>query len=113
MKLKKLLILILPLALIIGFFVYRNFSISKNPKDVVTITATAPSTVFDLLKSTSKITYKTYSFGTMVESINGLKNTPELAWIFYVNGQSASVGADQYQLQPGDVVEWKYVKPQF
>jgi hypothetical protein len=56
---------------------------------------------------------KKYSFGTLVESINGLKNTPDKAWIYFVNGASAAVGADSYQVQPGDVIDWKYVTPQF
>lgn len=29
-------------------------------------------------------------------------------WVYMVNGESASVGCDQYVLQPGDRVEWHY-----
>ena len=29
-------------------------------------------------------------------------------WVYLVNGESASVGCDQYELQPGDRVEWRY-----
>lgn len=29
-------------------------------------------------------------------------------WVYYVNGESPSVGCDQYVLQPGDSVEWLY-----
>jgi hypothetical protein len=56
---------------------------------------------------------KVYSFGTLVESIAGQKNTPQLAWIYYVNGNSADVGADAYLVQPGDTIEWKYTQPSF
>ena len=29
-------------------------------------------------------------------------------WVYMVNGESASVGCDQYVLKPGDRVEWRY-----
>jgi hypothetical protein len=54
---------------------------------------------------------KKYSFGTLVESIGGLKNSPDKAWIYFVNGASAAVGADSYLVKPGDTIEWKYLKP--
>jgi hypothetical protein len=56
---------------------------------------------------------KQYSFGTLVEAIAGQKNTPNRAWIYFVNNQSASVGAASYKPAPGDVIEWKYLKPAF
>lgn len=56
---------------------------------------------------------KEYDFGILVESIGDKKNTKDLAWIYYVNGKSAEVGADKYELKDGDVVEWKYIKPNF
>lgn len=56
---------------------------------------------------------KEYDFGILVESIGDKKNTKDLAWIYYVNGKSAEVGADSYKLSNGDVVEWRYVKPSF
>lgn len=55
---------------------------------------------------------KKFSFGTLVESIGDSKNSLESAWIFFVNGQSASSSADSYLLHPGDRIEFKYVKPQ-
>lgn len=59
------------------------------------------------------LVFKQYSFGVLVESINGYQNTPDLSWIYFVNSRSPEVGADQYQIQPGDTIEWKYIKPQY
>ena len=56
---------------------------------------------------------KQYDFGILVESIGDKKNSKDLAWIYYVNGKSPDVGADKYELKNGDVVEWKYQKPDF
>ena len=36
-------------------------------------------------------------------------NAPYRYWSFYVNGTMADVGAKQYAVQPGDVVEYRYV----
>ncbi|MBN1169375.1 DUF4430 domain-containing protein [Candidatus Woesebacteria bacterium] len=56
---------------------------------------------------------ESYDFGVFVKSINGLDSDTEMAWIYFVNGQSGQVAADQYQLSSGDVVEWKYVQPEY
>ena len=56
----------------------------------------------------SQVVTKQYDFGAFVESINGKVSSAEQAWVYYINGESATVGADQYQVQPGDSFEWKY-----
>lgn len=54
---------------------------------------------------------KEYDFGTMVEAIDGKKNTKDRAWIYYVNGKAGEVGAQDKRVMAGDLVEWKYVPP--
>lgn len=54
-----------------------------------------------------------YDFGVLVDSIGGKQNTDKMAWIYFVNGESASVGADQYELKPGDTILWKYTEPTY
>lgn len=54
---------------------------------------------------------KNYDFGSLVEAINGQKNTSDKAWIYFINGQAATQAADKQELKAGDVVEWKYEKP--
>ena len=56
---------------------------------------------------------KEYDFGSLVESVGDKVNSKEKAWIYYVNGESGTEGADMYQLKMGDLVEWKYVPPIF
>lgn len=78
----------------------------------------AAKTAFELLEKVAEengitMDVKKYDFGMLVNSIDGRENTKDLAWIYYVNGKSADVGADSYQLKEGDVVEWKYIKPIF
>ncbi|MCL4382460.1 MAG: DUF4430 domain-containing protein [Patescibacteria group bacterium] len=56
---------------------------------------------------------KQYDFGVFVEGIGGVENTKEKAWIYFINGKSAEVAADKYELKNGDIIEWKYIKPNF
>lgn len=58
------------------------------------------------------VTIKTYPFGALVEAIDAFANSADNAWIYFVNGQTASVGASDYEVRPGDVVEWRYIKPE-
>jgi hypothetical protein len=65
-------------------------------------------TVMRFLQGVRKVT--TRFGGGFVQSINGLAGdqTAEDDWFFYVNGSEASVGAADYKLSPGDVVQWDY-----
>ena len=57
------------------------------------------------------IEIKTESFGSYVDSLDGLKGgTDGKYWMYSVNGKTAEVGADQYKLAEGDVAEWKFTK---
>ena len=49
--------------------------------------------------------------GGFVQSIDGLSGqgaSDTEDWFYYVNGLEASVGAADYDLSPGDVVQWDY-----
>jgi hypothetical protein len=59
-----------------------------------------------------RVEVKTYSFGSLVESIDARANTADKAWIYFVNNAAASVGADSYFIRPNDVIEWRYTKPE-
>ncbi len=68
------------------------------------------------LQEEGKINFKekTYSgMGKLIEEINGLKNSGEKNWIYYVNSKKANVGVSNYKIIPGDVVSWKYEKTNF
>lgn len=54
---------------------------------------------------------KEYGFGVLVEAIGGKQNGADRAWIYYVNGQAATVGAGELKVQAGDQIMWKYEKP--
>ncbi|HLC94858.1 MAG TPA: DUF4430 domain-containing protein, partial [Patescibacteria group bacterium] len=59
-------------------------------------------------KENISIETKKFDFGTLVISIDGVENTEKTAWIYYINDESATVGADAYTLSDGDIVSWRY-----
>lgn len=74
--------------------------------------------VFSLLQKVAgendlEMETKQYDFGVFVQSIDGYESSADMAWIYYVNGESGSVAADQHELTNGDMVEWKYIEPEF
>jgi len=67
--------------------------------------------LMEQLKEEGKINFKdkTYTgMGKFIEEINGVKNSGEKNWIYYVNGKKANIGVSNYKIKPGDVVSWKY-----
>lgn len=66
-------------------------------------------TVMRFLRGSNKV--KTRYGGGFVQSIDGLSGTGrggEKDWFFYVNGIASDRGAADYDLHPGDVVQWDY-----
>lgn len=72
------------------------------------------STVYDLMTKISSTTNfrfnaKLFSgLGYFIDEINGIKNTSNAYWFYYLNGNRASVGISAYTLKPNDVISWKF-----
>jgi Domain of unknown function (DUF4430) len=59
----------------------------------------------------SKFDLETRYGGRFVQAIDGLKGTGATGmrdWFFFVNGVESEVGAAEYELSPGDRVQWDY-----
>lgn len=74
---------------------------------------------FDLVKQVAEennigLKYKDYGgeLGIFIEAIGGVENNIEQWWQYWVNGNYSVVGAGSYLLQPGDLIEFKFVKGQ-
>jgi hypothetical protein len=48
--------------------------------------------------------------GFFIESIGNRRNRGGLFWTLYVNGAYSDVGASNYVVKRGDVIEWRYEK---
>ncbi len=75
------------------------------------------TSVYDFMKKLMEekevtFTEKNYSgIGKFIISLNGVSGDKDHAWIYYVNGNEASLGVSTQIINPGDVVSWKYEKP--
>lgn len=77
-------------------------------------TAAAGSTAFDVMKAVCSENGISLNYGAdkYIVGINGLNQFDcgeQSGWLYYINGESAMVGADEYVLENGDSVEWRYV----
>ena len=73
-------------------------------------------TAFDLMKELQsngsiEFVYEESNVGVFVNSVNNIENnvSDNIFWMFYVNDKMAGVGIGAYDLQNGDVIEWKYI----
>jgi hypothetical protein len=88
--------------------VTRDFGRTDLHVDAAKDAVRESDTVMRFLQGAAKVT--TRFGGGFVQSINGLAGdqAAEHDWFYYVNGSEASVGAADYKLSPGDVVQWDY-----
>lgn len=77
------------------------------------------TTALELLREESAeedfiLSEKKYAgLGSMVERIGPLENGKGgKYWTYTVNGEFAAVGADMYEMQPGDAIEWTFAVPE-
>lgn len=71
------------------------------------------ATVFDLLSQAGlDLNYTEYDVGIFVDAIEGIKNNGEekMNWMYYINGETAKVGARECIVKPNDKIEWRYEK---
>lgn len=75
-------------------------------------------TAFSVLEQAAKkdnieVATTKYDFGVMVNSVGAYKGGDDgKYWMYYVNSKVPEVGADQYKVGAGDIVEWKFEKSQ-
>lgn len=67
----------------------------------------------ELLRASHRVETKSFDFGEMVQSIDGVKAPATHFWAFYVNGNLAEVGAAEYQTKGDETISWKLQKIEF
>lgn len=68
------------------------------------------STAMDALSATMyTIVSEEGQYGPFITSINGVDQTDSSAWTYTVNGEQPTVGAGEYVLNDGDVMEWTLI----
>jgi len=72
--------------------------------------AVAGTTAFELIAKNFDVKYESYEIGKLITCINGVcgDKAKNRFWLFYVNGQFASVGTDKYVVRNGDGILMNY-----
>ena len=119
----SLLVFVLVVIVVVTGFIYKNSQTTKTQSSVaesvseskstevskiVTYNGVEGKTAFDLLNEKYTVEAETSSFGVMVNSINGLKNSDTEYWLYSVNDKSPDVGADKFFTKNSDQVKWEY-----
>lgn len=89
----------------------------NDKRESMTFTPRPEQTVFDALKNFAQekeisLDTKQYDFGIFVKAIGGYESGSDKAWIYFINGNSGTIAADKQQIKAGDLIEWKYIKPE-
>jgi len=88
----------------------KQSPVELEQKCVITYPGVDGHNALDLLKATHQVGTQKFSFGEMVNSIDGVKAPATDFWAFYVNGQLANVGAGDYQTKSTDLITWQLQK---
>ncbi|OGG87268.1 hypothetical protein A3B87_00145 [Candidatus Kuenenbacteria bacterium RIFCSPHIGHO2_02_FULL_39_13] len=77
------------------------------------------TSVYDALLSITaqnkiKLQTKEYDFGILIEAIGDKTNGQDNKyWLYYINGEMPMVAVNNYKLNPGDKVEFKFEESKF
>ncbi len=77
------------------------------PASVITYQGQDGKNALELLQAAHRVEVKSYSFGDLVTSINGIAPDSTHFWAMYVNGQFSQVGASAYQTKSTDQIRWQ------
>lgn len=81
---------------------------------IITDTIQEGASALDLLQKESSekgfiVTVEESSYGKFISAIGTKKGgTDNKYWMFYVNGEQAQVGAADYKVKAGDIIEFKF-----
>lgn len=77
-------------------------------RETITLEATDGRSVFQLLKQYHKVDYDSSKMGVFVQAIDGIRNKEGHYWTYSVNGKPATLACDNYIVNKGDTIVWKY-----
>lgn len=73
-----------------------------------TIEVAQGSSGLDAMKKVAEVQYQDSAYGAFVQGINNVKSDESYYWALYVNGNYADRAIDQYEMDEGMEILWKY-----
>ena len=77
------------------------------PTGVIEYQGVAGKNALELLKLKHTVDLKQYSYGSFVNSIDGIVPDSKHFWAFYINGQFGQVASDKYITKSSDTIKWE------
>lgn len=113
-----LILILIVLIVATGIYIGRKESSKKvtaqtaeTPKNNnISYAGTDGKNALEILKENHQVNSSSSDFGAFVSEIDGIANTSDTFWMFYINGKLAPVASDKYIAKSGDQFEWKYEK---
>jgi hypothetical protein len=85
---------------------------TTSPSSTVTKTITYKGedgkTVIELLERDHRVEKRDSEYGTFVTTIDGIAQTDNSFWLYYIDGQAATVAGDKAVTKNGQTIEWRY-----
>lgn len=82
-----------------------------SPDSVTILLAGADSlTVFELLRNSHRVEYKSTATGVFVTSVDSVQNGNGVCWIYSVNDTMPAIACDRSVTSHGDTVKWHFRK---
>jgi len=63
----------------------------------------------EAMKMLADVNYSTSAFGAFINSINGISNTADSYWLFWIDGTFAEKAIDAYAINKDTVVIWRFL----
>ncbi len=67
-------------------------------------------TVFDLLKGSHQVKYKSSALGVFITAIDSIENSNGIYWVYSVNDSMPKVACDKFVTENGDKIKWHFRK---
>ncbi len=84
--------------------------IEANGKETTQSIDVAKGTnALEAMKLLADVNYSTSAFGAFVSSINGISNTADTYWLFWIDGNFADKAIDAYAINRDTVVIWRFL----
>ncbi|MFQ6007391.1 MAG: DUF4430 domain-containing protein [Candidatus Zixiibacteriota bacterium] len=85
-------------------------SIAKRDSVVIEVAGVDSQTVFDLLRNTHQVQYRSSAIGVFITAIDSIENSGGIYWVYSVNDSMPPVACDKFHTKNGDVVKWHFRK---
>lgn len=115
-QIRQILSVVVILLVLIGLGAGSSYLAENSPKastvrksvDTISYQGQDGKSVLDILKETHQVETVDTDFGVFVKTIDGVTQTDNSVWLYYINGEPGIEGANAAKTTNGQTIEWRY-----